>query len=63
LQILCDQPSFCFSRRHLGRKSPHFANKVISVPNDDAWYPSLDQLFAAGVVTAATPDTNTHASS
>jgi hypothetical protein len=40
-----------------------FADKVISVPNDDAWYPSLDQLFAAGVVTTATPDTNTHASS
>jgi hypothetical protein len=42
--------------------SKDFADKVISVPNDDAWYPSLDQLFAAGVVTTATPDTDTHAS-
>jgi hypothetical protein len=40
-----------------------FADKVISVPNDDVWYPSLDQLFAAGVVTAATPDTDANASS
>jgi hypothetical protein len=39
--------------------SKDFADKVISVPNDGAWYPSLDQLFAAGVVTAATPDTGT----
>jgi hypothetical protein len=39
-----------------------FADKVISVPNNDAWYPSLDQLFAAGVVTAATADTDTHSS-
>jgi hypothetical protein len=37
--------------------SRDFADTVISVPNDDAWYPSLDQLFVAGVVTAATPDT------
>jgi hypothetical protein len=43
--------------------SKNFADKVISVPNDDAWYPSLDQLFAAGVVTAAAPDTDIHASS
>ena len=31
--------------------SKAFADKVISVPNDDVWYPPLDQLFAAGVVT------------
>jgi hypothetical protein len=35
------------------RVSKAFADKVISVPSDDVWYPSLDQLLAAGVVTAA----------
>ena len=32
--------------------SKAFADKVISVPSDDVWYPPLDQLLAAGVVTA-----------
>src|SRR6516165_4300578 len=29
-QILCDQLSLCFRRRHLGRKSPHLVGKLRS---------------------------------
>lgn len=32
--------------------SKAFAAKIISVPNDDARYPSCDQLLGAGVITA-----------
>jgi hypothetical protein len=35
--------------------SSDFTDKIIAVPSNDAWYQSFDQLFAAGVVTAATP--------
>ena len=39
-----------------------FADNVISVRSDDMWYPSVDQLLAAGVVTATgTTDTETQA--
>ena len=42
--------------------SPAFAEKVISVSSDDVWYPSVDQLLAAGVMTRTdTPDTDTEA--
>jgi hypothetical protein len=33
--------------------SKAFADKVISVSSDAVWYPSFDQLFAGGVITAS----------
>ena len=44
--------------------SQAFADKVISVSSDDAWYPSLEQLLAAGVITVTSaPDAKTGADS
>jgi len=42
--------------------SKAFTDKVITVPSDDMWYPSVEQLLAAGVMTArATRDTGPEA--
>ena len=42
--------------------SKAFVDKVISVPSAEIWYPSVDQLLAAGVMTAtAGPETETDA--
>jgi hypothetical protein len=35
--------------------SQPFRDKVISFSSDDMWYPSVDQLLAAGVMTATVP--------
>ena len=35
--------------------SKAFADKVISVSSGAVWYPSFDQLFAGGVITASSP--------
>jgi hypothetical protein len=44
--------------------SQAFADKVISVSSDEVWYPSLEQLLAAGVITVTSaPDAETGADS
>ena len=44
--------------------SQAFADKVISVSSGEIWYPLLDALFGAGVITAtSTSDAETRADS
>jgi hypothetical protein len=50
--LLYDKEHNAELARYLESKgvSKAFAKKVISVPSDEVWYPSLDQLSAAGVI-------------
>jgi hypothetical protein len=58
--LLSDDEHNAELSRYLQSKgvSKAFADKVISVSSDKAWYPSFDQLFAAGVITATSSAPN-----